>query len=180
MCPPTQITHMPPAGILFRLDSDLSIHRVVEGVTIPNGTSWSLDNKTMYFTDSPSGTITAYPYDPESGEVSIDQGKPFFKVDEGVPDGHCQDEEGCLWIANHGAGKVWRVNPQGETIAQIDLPTKCVTCPAFCGTELYITSMKETEPEKNPESLKYQGALFKIDVGVRGRPLNKFKMSVKA
>lgn len=134
----------------------------------------------MYFTDSPSGTITAYPYDSNTGEMALDQGKPFLKVDEGVPDGHCQDEEGCLWVANHGAGKVWRVNPQGETIAQIDLPTKCVTCPAFCGTELYITSMKETEPEKNPESLKYQGALFKIDVGVRGCPLNKFQMDVKA
>jgi sugar lactone lactonase YvrE len=34
-------------GVLFRLDSDLSLHRPIEGVTIPNGTSWTLDNKTM-------------------------------------------------------------------------------------------------------------------------------------
>ncbi len=134
----------------------------------------------MYFTDSPSGTITSYPYNPETGEISISEGMPFFKVEQGVPDGHCQDEEGCLWVANHGAGKVWRVNPQGEIIAQIDLPTRCVTCPAFCGTELFITSMKEVDPDTYPESTKYQGALFKVDVGVRGSPLNRFKMSTKA
>ncbi len=147
-CP---LAHISP-GILFRLDSDLTLHRVIENVTIPNGTSWSLDNKTMYFTDSPSQTIMAYPYDPETGGVSISEGKPFFKVDEGVPDGHCQDEEGCLWVANHGAGKVWRVNPKGEVIARIDLPTRCVTCPAFCGSELFITSMHEGDPEKYPVS----------------------------
>ncbi len=155
----------------------MSLHRVIEGVTIPNGTSWSLDNKTMYFTDSPSGTITSYPYDPESGVMDISKGKPFFSVEEGVPDGHCQDAEGCLWVANHGTGKVWRVNPQGQIIARVDLPTRCVTCPAICGTELYITSMQEQDPDKYPWSTKYQGALFKVDIGVKGSPLNKFKMS---
>jgi sugar lactone lactonase YvrE len=167
-------------GILFRLDSDLILHRVLENITIPNGTSWSKDAKTMYFTDSPTQTITAYPYDAETGEVAFSQGKVFFKTEEGVPDGHCQDEEGCLWVANHGTGKVFRVNPQGQTIAEIQLPTRCVTCPVFCGSELFITTMHEVEPEKYPESTRLQGALFKVDVGVRGRPMNKFKMTTKA
>ena len=166
-------------GIVFRLDDDLSLHRVIEEVTIPNGTSWSLDNKTMYLTDSPSATIKAYPYDPVTGHLSLSDGTTFFSVEGGVPDGHCQDEEGCLWVAGHSTGKVFRVNPQGEITAEIELPTRCVTCPAFCGTELFITSMAELEPEKYPESTKLQGALFKIDVGVRGSPLNKFKMKMK-
>ena len=156
------------------------MHRVVEGVTIPNGTSWSLDNKTMYLTDSPSGTIKAYPYNPNTGQLSVSEGKVFFSVEGGVPDGHCQDDEGCLWVAGHGTGKVFRVNPQGQVIAEIELPTRCVTCPAFCGTKLFITSMQEVAPGEHPESTKLQGALFCIDVGVKGSPLNKFKMSVKA
>lgn len=165
-------------GILFRLDgSSNSVDRVIEGLTIPNGMSWTLDNKSIYLTDSPSGSIVKYPYDAETGKISVAEGKTFFSVEAGVPDGHCQDEEGHLWVANHGAGRVWRVNPQGETVAEIELPTRCVTCPGFCGTELFITSMAEEEPEKYPWSIRYQGALFKIDVGVRGSPLNKFKMS---
>lgn len=165
---------------MFRLDGDLTLHRVIEGVSIPNGTSWTLDNKTVYLTDSPSGTIKSYPNDPKTGKISISEGKVFFKVEKGVPDGHCQDEEGHLWVANHGNGKVFRVNPQGEIVAEIELPTRCVTCPGFCGTELFITTMEEEDPETYPWSTKYQGALFKIDVGVRGSPLNKFKMTVNA
>lgn len=98
----------------------------------------------------------------------------------GVPDGHCQDEEGCLWVAGHGTGKVFRVDPNGQVLAEIELPTRCVTCPAFVGTQLFITSMAEVKPEEHPWSTKYQGAVFRVDVGVRGSPLNKFKMTVAA
>lgn len=35
-------------GVLFRLDSDLSVHRVKDEVTIPNGMSWTSDNKSMF------------------------------------------------------------------------------------------------------------------------------------
>lgn len=134
----------------------------------------------MYFTDSPTKSIMAYPYNSDTGQIDLANGKVFFTVEDGVPDGHCQDEEGCLWVANHGAGRVWRVSPEGNILAEIVLPTRCVTCPAFVGTELVITSMHEVEPENHPWGTVYQGALFKIDVGVRGRPLNKFKLNVAA
>ncbi|KAF7193395.1 putative sugar lactone lactonase YvrE [Pseudocercospora fuligena] len=162
-------------GILFRLDPDLSIHRVKKGVTIPNGTSWTLDNKTMYLTDSPSGKIMAHPYNPETGELSP-EGKVFFTCpyEGGVPDGHCQDEEGHFWVACFGTSKVVRVSPQGEVVAEVEVPTRCVTCPELCGTKLFITTAAEEEPEKYPWSTKYQGALFMIDVGVKGSPRNNF------
>ncbi|KAF2159292.1 hypothetical protein M409DRAFT_60989 [Zasmidium cellare ATCC 36951] len=165
-------------GVLFRLDPDLSLHRVTEGVTIPNGTSWSADNKTMYFTDSPSGKIVAYPYDLETGEAMWDEGKTFFTCpyEGGVPDGHCQDEEGHFWVACFGTSKVVRVDPNGNVVAEVEVPTRCVTCPTLCGTELFITTAAELDPEKYPRSTKYQGSVFKVDVGVRGKPLNKFKM----
>ncbi|OQO08662.1 hypothetical protein B0A48_06532 [Cryoendolithus antarcticus] len=169
-------------GVLFRLDADLSILRVKEGVSIPNGTSWTSGNDQMYFTDSPTKTITLQPFDHETGKPEWEKAKVFFTcpVEGGVPDGHCQDAEGCFWIACFGTGRVYRVNVEGEIIAEIELPTRCVTCPALCGTELVITSASEEDPEKFPWSKEYGGAVFKIDVGVKGVPLNKFKMSVKA
>lgn len=168
-------------GVLFRLDPDLSIHRIKDSVTIPNGISWSPDSKYMYFTDSPTGKIMKYPYDVESGSISWDQGTAFFTcpIEGGVPDGHTQDEEGLFWVALFGTGKVVRVNTAGEIVAEIDCPTRCVSCPAFCGTELYITSAAEEEPEKYPWSTKYQGGLFKVDVGIGGYPTNRFRMATK-
>jgi sugar lactone lactonase YvrE len=144
--------------------------------------SWSLDNKFFYFTDSPSGKIMKYPYDVETGNVSWDKGTVFFTcpIEGGVPDGHAQDEEGCFWVALFGTSKVVRVNTDGEIIAEIECPTRCVTCPGFADTDLYITTAAEEEPDKYPWSTKYQGALFKVNVGVRGCPLNKFKLETKA
>ena len=43
-----------PAKIasLWRLDPDLSVHRIVDGIGCANGLAWSPDSRTMYFTDS--------------------------------------------------------------------------------------------------------------------------------
>ncbi|QIW97987.1 hypothetical protein AMS68_003505 [Peltaster fructicola] len=165
-------------GVLFRLDPDLSLHRILPGVTIPNGMSWTADNAGFYFTDSPTKQIKVYPYDLETGGVSLDRGKTFFECpyDDGVPDGHCQDAEGHFWIACFGTGKVLRVSPAGDIVARVDLPTRCVSCPVICGKTLYVCSAEEEDPDKYPESVKYQGAVFKVDIGVGPSSLYKFNL----
>lgn len=149
---------------------------MIEGVCIPNGISWTRDNKAMYFTDSPTKNIFKYDYDLETGSISNRQ--VFFHVEdgEGVPDGHAQDESGCLWVAVHGIGKVLRISPQGEILAEVKVPTRCPTCPTFVGDDLYITSAEDEQPDKFPESLRYQGSLFKVHAGVQGCPPHRFKL----
>ena len=169
-------------GVLFRLDSDLSLHRVKEQITIPNGMSWVKGDTKMHFTDSPTQKVFEGDYDADTGNIDFSSPKTFFTCpyEGGVPDGHCQDEEGNFWIACFGTSHVIRVDPQGKKLAEVELPTRCVTCPVLCGTELVMTTAAEEEPEKYPWSTKYQGAVFKVDVGVRGMPKNKFKLDVKA
>lgn len=164
------------AGTLFRLDTDLKLHVVKHPVTIPNGMSWSADNKYIYITESSENAITKYPYDVETGAIDFAAGEPFFQspYEGGQPDGHARDEEGCFWIALYGVGKVVRVNLEGRITAEVEVPTRCVTCPAFCGTELFITTAKEADPEKYPDSKRMQGGVFKVDVRLCGAKLNKF------
>jgi sugar lactone lactonase YvrE len=164
--------------VVFRLDPDLSLHRMIEGVSIPNGISWTEDNKTMYFADSPTKSVFKYDYDLETGSIS--NRRVFFHVEDedGVPDGHVPDEEGCIWQAIHGLGKVIRISPQGEAIAEVKLPTRCVTCPGFVGEDLFVTSAEEEDPDRFPDSTKYQGSIFRIHVGVKGRSPHKFKLRV--
>uniref|UniRef100_A0A093VI65 SMP-30/Gluconolactonase/LRE-like region domain-containing protein n=1 Tax=Talaromyces marneffei PM1 TaxID=1077442 RepID=A0A093VI65_TALMA len=100
-----------PVGILFRLDTDGTLHRVLENVTIPNGISFSLDNKTMYWTDTPTGNIYAFDYDVSTGNISNQ--RVFWHSDLGGPDGHAMDVEGNLWVALWGGWKVVRVSPEG-------------------------------------------------------------------
>ncbi|KAJ6017791.1 hypothetical protein N7451_001170 [Penicillium sp. IBT 35674x] len=164
-----------PEGILFRLDPDLSLHRMLAPVTIPNGIGWNNANDTMYLTDSPTGKIFAFDFDAATGAISnrrvhYDLGEPL------EPDGFAMDVEGCIWSAVYGGGKVIRISPAGQLIGQIDLPTRNPTCPAFVGTELFITSAKDiVNDERLPQSVRYGGRVFRVDVGVRGKPKNEFR-----
>lgn len=162
-------------GTLYRLDPDLSLHEMLTPVTIPNGMGWNAADDTMYWTDSPTGKIFAFDFDAATGAIS--NRRVFFDLGEPLePDGFAIDVEGCLWSAIYGGGKVLRISPEGRVIGQIDLPTRNPTCPAFVGTELFITSAKDDrDDEKFPQSVRYGGRLFRVDVGVRGKPKNEFR-----
>ena len=86
------------------------------------------------------------------------------------------DVETYLWVALAGGGKVLKISPVGKLIGVISLPTRMISCPAFAGKDLYITSAEEEEPDNFPGSVQYGGSLFKIHVGVEGLPLNKFRI----
>ncbi|KAL4804271.1 hypothetical protein BDV18DRAFT_142843 [Aspergillus unguis] len=164
-------------GVLFRLDSDLKLNRMVEQLTIPNGIGWNLANDTMYLTDSPTGKIFAFDFDENTGEISnrrvhFDLGEPK------EPDGFAIDIEGCIWSAIYGGGKVIRISPQGKVIGEILFPTRNITCPFFVGTELFITTAKDdTNDDQFPESIQYGGHVYRIDVGVQGQPRYEFRFN---
>lgn len=162
-------------GVVFRLDAgnpDITLHRMIENVTIPNGIGWSADDKT---TDSATNDIFQYDYDASTGNIS--NRRVFFHLDDdiAVPGGFAMDVEGNLWVALCGGGKVLRVSPRGEIIGEIILPTRMTTCPGFVHENVFITSAEEEDPEKFPDSVKLAGSLFRVAVGVAGLPLHKFK-----
>lgn len=103
----------------------------------------------------------------------------FWKHDgTGDPDGFKMDEEGYIWQAIYGESKVLKISPEGKVVGEIRYPTRCITCPVFIGTEIWVTTASDGD-EKEVESAKYGGGVFKVDVGVRGLPEFKFKMDDK-
>ena len=161
-------------GVLFRLDQDLSLHRIIEGVTIPNGMGFTLDEKFMYFIDSPTKNVWKFKYDRKTGDIA--DREIFYRVeDDGVPDGMSMDVNGCLWVALAGGSKVLKISSEAKLVGEIRLPTRMISCPAFAGEDLFITTAEEEEPSKYPESARYGGSLFKVYVGVKGVPLHKFR-----
>ncbi|KAL8995179.1 MAG: hypothetical protein Q9169_005038 [Polycauliona sp. 2 TL-2023] len=163
-------------AVLFRLDPNLTLHRMIEQATIPNGMGWSADDKKMFFTDSPTGNIFVYDFGAQTGSIS--NRKVFFHYEDdvgGVPDGFAMDIEGNLWAAICGGGKVIKVSTEGKVVGVIEMPTRMVSCPGFAGDDLFVTSAEEEEPEKYPDSVRYGGSLFRVHVGVRGMPLHRFR-----
>ncbi|KAI9733076.1 MAG: hypothetical protein M1834_003622 [Cirrosporium novae-zelandiae] len=172
-----------PVGILFRLDADLTLHRMLTGLTIPNGMGWNALDTTFYITDSPTRTIWAFDYQSAPGTIS--NRRPFFTLpntpdyEGGVPDGFAMDSLGFVWSCVFGKGVVVRISPGGgEVVARVKIPTRCATCPTFVGRSLFVCSAKEEEPERFKEevSLRNQGCLFRVeDVGVEGVERGKFR-----
>ena len=164
-------------GVVFRMDIDGTLHRMIEkGPAIPNSISWNEKNDTMFLTDSLENNILAFDFDTVTGNIS--NKRVFFhnKEDSNI-DGHVRDVEDCIWHACYAGSKVIRISPEGKVIGEISFPTRNITCPAFVGTELFVTSAKEGEPDNYPESAKYAGNLFRVDVGVKGRPKHKARLA---
>lgn len=177
MCDP-MVTEVKAMGALFRVDLDGKPNRILSGLTCPNGMSWSKDGKHMHVTDTPTKAIHKYDFDQASGSLSNKSTLYDIKHEGAMgADGHALDEEDNIWAALWGTGKVVRINPQGEVTAEVKLPVRSPTAVAFCGEDIYITSEKEPEPDKYPESAKWSGMVFKCHVGVKRRelPLCKVK-----
>ncbi|KAH0847946.1 putative calcium homeostasis protein Regucalcin [Fonsecaea pedrosoi] len=165
-----EISQVTDEGCLLRLDHDGTLQTMHEGMKIPNGITWNAGDSTMFLTDSPPQNVYAFDYDARTGAIS--NKRIFFHLDEeGVhPDGHAMDVEGNIWHACYGGSKVIRISPQGVVTGIVHLPTRNITCPTFAGTALFITSARESQPDKYPDSAKFAGNLFRVDVGVEGMP----------
>ncbi|RMZ78112.1 hypothetical protein DV738_g3977, partial [Chaetothyriales sp. CBS 135597] len=172
-----EISELTDEDVLFLLDHSGKLEVKHTGAIIPNGISWNAKDDTMFFTSSPNQAVYAFDFDSKTGNIS---GKrTFFSVkEEGVyPDGHAIDAQGNIWHALYGGSRVIRISPSGEVTGVVHLPTRNITCCVFAGTTLYITSAKEAEPENYPESARYGGSLFKVDVGVEGVPRHKARLN---
>ncbi|KAL5351686.1 rRNA-processing protein cgr1 [Pseudogymnoascus australis] len=167
-----------PEGHLLSFDSNLNRATHRSELVIPNSVGWSLSNSTLYLVHSTEATIYAYDFDATTGAIS--NPRVFWKLDTGSePDGFAIDVEGYIWQAVYGDGKVLRISPEGKTVGEIILPTRNVTCCAFAGEDLWITTASESAENAKtyPESARNGGALYKINVGITGVEKHKFKLT---
>lgn len=166
-----------PTGSLYRLDPDLSCHRMIDGgIAISNSLCWSPDNRVMYHSCSLHRTVWAWDFDIDSGTISNRRELIEFAANDGGPDGATVDAEGYLWVAVWGGWRIDRYKPDGDLDLSVEMPVECPTCPAFGGPQLdklYVTSASNmlNEPEKQPQA----GGIFVLEPGVRGIPETRFR-----
>lgn len=160
-----------PIGGLYRLDPDLSCHKIDGGITVSNGPCWSPDGKTFYFTDSWTGIIYGYDYDLATGEPRNKRLFVSTKDREGVPDGSTVDSEGYLWNAQVFGGFIVRYSPEGKVDRVIEFPIKKVTSLMFGGKNLdvlFATTMGKAGEKFSPAQPKGGGLFAVHGLGVTG------------
>jgi sugar lactone lactonase YvrE len=158
-------------GMLWRLDADLTVHAVVEGLTIGNGLAWSADGRTLHFIDTALQRVDRFDVDPGTGALANRRTAFPVRGEVGSPDGMCIDADDCLWVALFGGGAVHRYSPSGELLAVVDVPVPNVTSVAFGGANLdvlYITTARLSDATPGA------GGLFAVAPGVTGPPPEYF------
>jgi len=166
-----------PVGALYRLSPDGTCDKIEDGIQIPNALCWSPDSKVMYFADSYRKCIWAHDYDIDSGTMSNRRVFAEIPGDGGSPDGATVDAEGFLWNAQMFGGRVTRYAPDGSVDRVVELPVPQVTCCAFGGADmetLFVTTASVQMTLEEVADQPLSGALFAVDVGVRGLPEPEF------
>ena len=168
-------------GSLYRLDADRSVHKMDSGFTVSNGTGWSPDGKTMYFTDSLHYSIYAYDFDAASGAIENRRTFAEFSGEDGVCDGLTVDSEGGVWSALWGGWRVQRFDPDGVVEREVRIPVSVASSCAFGGEnldELFVTTawtgLSDEERAQQPGS----GDLLKAHVGITGQIEPKYARGV--
>lgn len=168
-----------PLGSLYSLSTDQTVSKLDSKIICSNGPCWSLDNKTLYFTDTMRSAIFAYDYNIDSGAVG--PRRVFADLRElgieSAPDGCTVDAEGYLWSAQCLAGKVARIAPDGTLDRVVEMPVKYVTSVMFGGENLdilYVTSLNVPLAGRAPEEANAGGLFAVHGLGVNGVPEPRF------
>ena len=166
------------SGGLYRLDTDLTVHKVFGGVAISNGIVWSLDHTTMYYIDTLRKNVRAFAYDNDTGAIANERVAIDVPEAIGLPDGMAIDSDGMLWVAHYGGSCVTRWNPDtAELLEKIDLPVTQVTACAFGGANLdtlYITSAAQQLDAAELARQPHAGGLFAVETPYQGVPSFRF------
>ncbi len=158
------------SATLYRMDTDGSVTTVLEGVGLSNGIGFSPDQKQMYYTDSLARKIYIFDYDINSGDITNQHVFVETPDDGSIPDGMTVDAEGYVWGARWDGSSLYRYNPDGEQVVQIQFPAKKVSSVIFGGvdlTDMYVTTAGGgNKAEEGPGA----GGLFRVNVGIQGKP----------
>jgi sugar lactone lactonase YvrE len=174
----------PGNGVQGRPAVQLKAHNA----TTANGLAWSPRGETVYWADTPRHAI--YAWDWEAHGNVMRRHRVFHQFAPkpagwqpgdggygGRPDGAAVDVEGCYWAAMYEGGRLVRLSPAGEALAEIEVPVRCPTMPCFGGPDLrtlYVTSARKGRPAGELAALPHTGCVLATRVDVPGLPVNFF------
>ena len=159
-------------GALYRLDGPGRAEQVIHGVTISNGLGWSADQRTMYYIDTPRGTIDAFDFEVASGAIANRRTHVRLEAGVGGPDGMTIDVEGGIWVSLWGGAAIHRYLA-GRLDRVVRLPVLKPTSCAFGGKdfdELFVTSAVKDHTADMRRADPLAGALLRLRPGIQGLP----------
>lgn len=153
---------------VIKIDNNLRVHTLMNGITCANSICFSNDGTIMYFSDTPEKTILAYSYSPDC--ISLKDATEVYKGEGrfSYPDGSAVDSEGYIWNAVWNGYAVIRIHPETGIVDKIvELPVKNPTCVVIGGDEmntLYITTSQYQMTAEEISKAPFSGGLYSVDL----------------
>ena len=159
---------------LYRVTADGRVSKEEDGYAGSNGLAWSADGRIMYHSDSTSGFIEAWDFDPTTGMRSGHRVLAKLTNEDGRPDGGATDTAGNYWSAAPSAGCINCFSPTGALLRKWAFPVPGPTMPCFAGDALYVTSLREGKSEQVLAEFPTLGGLFRSTAPAEGAPVGLF------
>lgn len=156
---------------LYRLELDGSLTLLFDDLGLSNGFGFSLDECAMYHTDTGRRLIHRMDLDPATGEISNREVLVETPEGHGGPDGMAVDAAGNIWSARWDGHALYHYSATGELLGKVPFPVRKVSSIGFGGPDLetaYVTTAGGQD--RGPVEGELAGSLFRVDLGVRGRP----------
>ena len=150
-------------GECYRIEPGGAVRELYGGIGLSNGIGVSPDGKHLYHCDTAAGEIVAH----ELGPDGVAGRRVFARCGEG-PDGMAVDEEGGVWVALYGGGRVQRFTPAGRADVAVPVAAKMVASVCFGGADrrdLYVVTADNTDDPARG------GTIFRTRVDVPGLAL---------
>jgi gluconolactonase len=151
----------PVPGELWRIDAAGEATRLYGDVVHPNGVALSLDERTIYHSDTRSHAIVVHTLAADGGahDRHVIDTRAY-----GQPDGLAIDEAGAIWVALLGFG-VGRFTPDGRLDRHVEVPSTLVTSVCLHGHDLFVTTADNTD------DAALRGCLLRAELDVAGAPV---------
>jgi sugar lactone lactonase YvrE len=184
------------AAQLFSLDARPGAAGTLEPqagqATVANGLAFSPDTRTLYWADTTSHTVRAWDWDARANTLSRQRlfkqwaGKPAGWQARaasasdygGRPDGAAVDAQGNYYCAMYEGGRLVKLSPAGQVLAEFSVPARCPTMPCFGDDDLrtlYLTTARQGRPDAELKAWPQSGCVFSMRVEVPGLPVNFFR-----
>jgi YD repeat-containing protein len=164
------------------------VHLKAHNATTANGLAWSPDRHTLYWSDTAQHAVYAWDWDAQGNVMRHHRifhqfaGKPpGWQPGQagygGRPDGAAVDAQGHYWVALFEGGRLLRLSPAGEVVAEFAVPARCPTMPCFGGEDgrtLYLTTGRRGRPAGELQEFPHSGCVLRTRVDVPGLPTNFF------
>jgi xylono-1,5-lactonase len=147
-------------GELWRVDLDGTASMLYGDVLQCNGVAISSGGTTMYHADTRGHCVVVH--DLVDDATAVANRRHWSMGPRSQPDGLALDVTGCLWVADHGAGRVVRFTPDGRIDSVLTVPARHVTTLCFDGADLIVvTAGNDAEPQ-------LRGSIFRTTTQTAG------------